>query len=137
MKLWDVGNGVELPTLDSSDQGVMAVAFSPDGRHLAVLSVAERLRIWDLAKRIVDLDLPVARLGTTIAHNHTGTRIAAGCINGTVLLWESRTGYPVLTVNIDGEPVNSLAFSPDDRRLVIATGTPGGKGHIRLWDAVP
>lgn len=137
LKLWDIANVVELPKLNTSDRGVMAVEFSPDGRHLAVLSVEERLHIWDLAMRSVALDLPVARMGTTIAYNHNGTRIAAGCIDGTVSLWDSRTGFPVLSVNIDGEPINSLAFSPDDRGLLIATGTPGGKGHIRLWNAGP
>ncbi len=124
-------------TLEGHAIPVTGLAFSPDGRHLAVLSVEERHRIWDLELRSVAVDVPVARMGTTIACNHNGTRIAVGGIDGTVTLWDSRTGFPVLSVNFDGEPVNSLAFSPDGHRLVIATGTPGGKGHIRLWNAGP
>ena len=124
-------------TLEGHTLPVTGLAFNPDGRHLAVSSVEERLRIWDLAMRSVAVELPVARMGTTIADNHNGTRIAVGCIDDTVALWGSRTGFPVLSVNFDGEPGNSLAFSPDNRRLVIATGTPGGKGHIRHWNARP
>jgi WD40 repeat protein len=75
-----------------------------------------------------------------------GTRIASASHDGTVKLWDTATGKEIRTIQSDPKwaadlaagklvppavPVNSVAFSPDGKRLV--TGHPFGK--VMLWDA--
>ena len=68
----------------------------------------------------------------SVAFSPDGTRIVSGGLDGTVQLWDARTGQPF------GEPllphryaVTSVAFSPDGTRLVSASED----GELRLLDA--
>jgi WD40 repeat protein len=45
VKMWDAGSGAALQTLDGHSYGVCAVAFSPDGRLLAL--VDDTVKLWD------------------------------------------------------------------------------------------
>ena len=73
---------------------------------------------------------PVWTLG--VAFNRDGTRVASGASDGTVRLWDGRTGKAV-GAPLNGHPkgVANLTFSPDGSRLL----SGGGGGTLVLWDA--
>lgn len=51
VETWDLRSGKRLGTLDPTDLGTLAdIAFSPDGRLLAVLDTEGMLQIWDMAR---------------------------------------------------------------------------------------
>jgi WD40 repeat protein len=56
--------------------------------------------------------------------------LATGSIDGTVKLWDARTGEDLATLKGHKSWVNSLAFTPDG--LTLATG--GSDATVRLWD---
>jgi WD40 repeat protein len=64
-----------------------------------------------------------------MAYSGDGKRLACGDLYGSVTVWETASGEPALTLRGDPAGVDSLAFSPDGRRL--ATGS---SGSITLWD---
>src|SRR5262249_40570867 len=75
---------------------------------------------------------------TAVAYSPDGRRIASASADGTVRLWDARTGTPRLTYRGHSRRVSCLAFSPDGRRIASAAGTviwenAGGKPE----DAVP
>ena len=60
-----------------------------------------------------------------------GTRIATAAADGTVRVWDTRSGRDVLVLRGHHGPVWSTAFSPDGARVASA----GDDGTVRIWDA--
>src|SRR5205823_835665 len=61
-----------------------------------------------------------------------GTRLATGCADNTIRLWDVATGQEVAELRGHAAYVHAVAFSPDGTRLVSGSGD----FTVRLWDAV-
>jgi WD40 repeat protein len=118
------------------------MAFSPDGRTLAVGCSGERgegdsVRLCDVAtgKEVLSLR-PAGDAPDRIAFSPDGALLATHEARGGLQLFDARTGREVCRLGADRdrdwrEPV-PLAFSPDS--ALLATG--GSGGSIVLWEAV-
>ena len=60
-----------------------------------------------------------------------GRRLATSGWNGTLTLWDSRTGRDVLTLRGHSDRVWGLNFSPSGDAIVSA----GADGKVLLWEA--
>ena len=132
---WQEEQGNMGPPIPLSD-GVFGMAFSPDGRTVAVINPS--LELWDVADRAHP-----KRLGYSEGDIVTGTdpafapdgRVLATAGGRTVILWNVADPAPrpteiaVLPAYPGG--VNALAFSPDGRTL--ASGYDDGE--VVLWNA--
>lgn len=106
-----------------------AVAFSPDGRFLAIGLTSGSVRVWDVSRRQLQDEYEQSGQVTAVAVSARGRTIAVGSLDGTLRLWDTRIGQPASTLAHTGG-VYSLAFSPDGRQLV------SGTSHAAtLWDA--
>jgi WD40 repeat protein len=113
------------------DESVYGLAFSPDGKTLA-LGGDLKVRLWDVASR-----KEVARLeGHTgrvfcVAFRPDGKLLASGSDDHTVRLWDMPSGKEASILQGHSGKVVCLAFSPNGK--VLASG-----GHanpiLRLWD---
>jgi WD40 repeat protein len=120
--LWDVATRKERRSLDCEGQGVHVVAFAPDGKTLAAGLTPEQSRtntavaVWELAggKRL-------HRLGgsfgaTAIAYSPDGRLLAAN--DGTISIWDAKTGAERFTIRPSDPMVPCLAFTRDGRSLL-------------------
>ncbi|MFE3203001.1 WD40 repeat domain-containing serine/threonine protein kinase [Embleya sp. NPDC059237] len=118
-------------------RGVTELAFSPDGKRLAVTgSMPPRDKdwitmpeygcaVWDVAERRPLLKL-TPEISYAVAYNPGGDTVTTAGETG-VRLWDADTG--ALKATIIGERTNAVAYSPDGRTLLT-----GGLTGARLWD---
>ncbi|HYT93533.1 MAG TPA: sigma-70 family RNA polymerase sigma factor [Gemmataceae bacterium] len=58
-------------------------------------------------------------------------RLATGGADGFVRVWDVSTGKEIMALRGDGEPICSVAFSPDGKLLATASV---GKARVRIWE---
>ncbi|MEV8527222.1 hypothetical protein AB0451_24175 [Streptomyces sp. NPDC052000] len=126
VQIWDIASGDLLGTLDklpTGDRAPNQIAFSPDGKTLAVCCVPQ-FQLVDVAKRKIlhSLALP----SWAVAFSPNGKTIAVGGQNGLQFVTASGQARTVTSAY----SADDLAFSPDGS-LLATGGLP-----IRLLDTV-
>ncbi|MHB8969188.1 MAG: protein kinase domain-containing protein [Pirellulaceae bacterium] len=130
-QLVDTRNWRVLQSLDHVDE-VWSVAFSPDGRSLAIGDKAGNLSIWNAVDGKL-LTVQRAHVGyvRSVRFTRDGRTLASGGDDRRIVLWDPVTGTEFCTLEGSSADVYSLAFSPDDGLL--ASGSYDGT--IRFWHA--
>jgi WD40 repeat protein len=130
--VWDAAEGKEL---FQSNVGFQAygVAFSPDGKQLAVTS-GTALTILDASdgRQLRRVEAGGGRGGViSLAFSPDGQYLAFN-IAGEVRVCEAATGRTLraLPITVQSHDGDGLAFTRDGRRLVAASGD----GAIKFWD---
>jgi WD40 repeat protein len=114
-RLFDADTGKPVLTLElDRDYRKLAVAFSPDGKRLALGGEASKVYFPDSDEVRPD-----------------GTRRARYRDYGIVTLHDTNTGKQLRTITAGmGAAVSSLAFSPDGRRLATVVRVD----RVKVWD---
>jgi eukaryotic-like serine/threonine-protein kinase len=132
--LWDVDEREESVLETKSRRAEFA--FSRDGRYLAQ-SRGFGVVIWDLetaSHRVLCESEPSGRVITAMCFDRTGRRLAVGTMeshSGSLQMWDTTTGYLLFERTGHEDAVISIAFGPDESRIV----TGSDDKSLRLWDA--
>jgi dipeptidyl aminopeptidase/acylaminoacyl peptidase len=130
-RVWDVEGGKELRHLAFGSGGIRSIAYSPDGKTVAVAGDGGRtleVKLFDAAtaKELRTVAFPNASSVKFVAFSPDGKTLAAS--GGAALrLFAAATGQEVL--KISGKAIG-LRFSPDGKVLVGAVA-----GTVYKWDA--
>ena len=116
--------------LDADPDGLIAVAFSPAGDHLASAGRGG-VKLWDVgvSPAVLDRSFPARRV-TSVVVAPDGATLAAGLEDGGILLWRTGGEEPPVSFVGHANRVNSVAFSPDGKALASASLDHTAK----LWD---
>src|SRR5262249_41728490 len=120
IRLWDVGAAApkEKPPL-KEDASIGAVAFGPDGKHLAVMPSGSIARVWRIDSR--------RKLRAFQGHEHNlsglaysadGKTVLTGSLDSTLRLWDAATGKELQQFKGHEKYVNNIALSPDGKRAL-------------------
>jgi WD40 repeat protein len=107
------------------------LAFSPDGRFLAMPGQGKNITVWDGSTGTTRIfeghSAPVLRL----AFSPDGRFLLSSSDDRSVRLWEKETGKEVRRFEGHHRPVHGVAWNPDGRRLASASFDQ----TVKLWDA--
>ena len=141
----------------SCDGPVVGLAFSPDGRWLALSTAGEKggLRLWDLTSGKppfeqtprftndlngqLDVDFTSEYHGLTFSFDNENLAVAAGGTHpGKIAVWDMKTLHPEwlpeLNTGISG--IRALLYSADDRYLAaLIDPQPANRVGIKIWNA--
>jgi WD40 repeat protein len=125
LKIWDAETGVELHTLLGHQAAVWDCAFSPDGTTICSAGgdyKTGELRLWDARTGAPLLEFEGHRESvSTCAFGPEGRRLFSASADGTVRVWDPRSGAEGGTVPVSGRMNNTaLAVSPDGERICSA-----------------
>jgi WD40 repeat protein len=138
VRLWDVATGKERDGLPGL-QNVSALAFSPDGKALAVGTAKGPIHLFDLATRKPRLQLGRRETGVTALAFHSGGRFLAAAVGleGAVRVWNPDTGREQFALEGMLGKTTSLAVAGDGQTLVVGCaleGPFGVMGELSVWD---
>jgi len=133
VRAWDGATGRQSRTFRPQSGYEVRLALSPDGKTLATAVNYQ----YDLAVTLTDAatfepKLPDRGHATRIrgiAFRPDGTQVATGAWDGTVRVWDARTGRPVR--KIESPYTGALAYGPDGKHLFVAGAWDG---RIRVYD---
>jgi RNA polymerase sigma factor (sigma-70 family) len=162
VKLWDAKTRQEITIVHQANNEpaltgaiIRGLAFSPDGKALAMAAHDRKIRLWDLAKkeeRWASDQWPEENTGITIANSLVfspdGKTLAVAILDH-VKLFDAATGKESATLEM-GRPekgqlrtIFQLAFTPDGKTLAACSSRVSGKkgqrafhGLVKLWDTL-
>jgi WD40 repeat protein/serine/threonine protein kinase len=126
---WDVAGKKKLHSLPVQESQVRALAFRPDGLHLATGDLAGAIKIWTADKEGEVIachahDRPITRL----SYSPDGKQLGSQDEQGTLKVWDAANHDLVCAIK---DAHADFSFSPDGRRVVAASS----ENLARVWDA--
>jgi WD40 repeat protein/serine/threonine protein kinase len=140
---------LDLETIQGHSGRISNVTVSPDGRSFATASCDGTAKIWDMATGQVLFTLGRGEAsmagaafspdGRMLATSYGGYGKQQPSTTGVIALWDTSTGQELFTLRGHIDRVNSVAFSPDGKKLAAVSGgySMGGNplpGELRIWD---
>ena len=131
--LWDVDSGKKLQVLENIRQ-VLGLAFSPDGKVLAMATRYGEVILWNLT----DFSHTILREATgdfarAVAFSRDGRRLTVGLLTHEVEIWDVPERRQVARLRGHTSEIAAVAYSPDGTQL--ASGSQDGT--IRFWEPQP
>jgi WD40 repeat protein len=126
-------------TLDGHTSFVNAVAYSPDGTHLAsatgkwnIPGMSGKVEVWDTRSGAKILTLRAPTHGVcSVSYSPDGARLASAEGDNTVKLWDARSGARLTALRGHTGRVFWVTYSPDGTRLASASQDQ----TVKVWDA--
>ncbi|MGH9531072.1 MAG: WD40 repeat domain-containing protein, partial [Terriglobales bacterium] len=128
INLWDPRRGNQVRTIKAETRGINTLAFSPDGRTIAVGTSERTVKLFDTASGALQHKLsghsgPV----WSVAFSSDGKLLASGSDDTTVKFWNTSTGDLLVTAASFQEATEWLVTTPDG----LFDGSPGAFARVR------
>jgi WD40 repeat protein len=122
----------------ASYRSVNAVAYSPDGKTVAVGDNNGHVYLWSPASHQPPVTF-TDRTGAAVyalAFSPAGKALAIGDGSGTTYLWTPASGQIEISANLGHMGVWTVAFSPNGKTIAIGIKTGATSGTTYLWNLV-
>ena len=137
IRLWPLPKPFTSEEIDQPGE-VVGLAFSAEGKTLAVATEHDGVSLWDVASKQKLSDLPDSnfqysdRQGRSLAFSHSGSLLTYLNANQRLVVFDTAANSAVTTLpEIEGKTIVA-AFSSDDKLIA----TAGESMNVQLWDAL-
>jgi WD40 repeat protein/serine/threonine protein kinase len=130
--LWDTRRWAKLKEFEASDNQVLYIEFSADGRRLVSTAYDRPVRIWEAASGQA-LGHPMEAEGPfALFHlSPDGKQLATRGSSGAVRLWDAFTGLPLSEPFEHEAVVNDVRFDPNGQFVITASQDR----TVQVWQA--
>lgn len=131
--LWNVMKGEDQFVLKGHTGKVDKLAFSPNGKILASISLNDSIvRLWDMKTGKKQKFFKAN--ARSFAFSPDGEALVIGGIEE-FLIVDISTGEKRLNIPVKSPSILDISFSPDGTLIAVAEGDPArGESTLRLWD---
>lgn len=132
----DISTNTIVHKIEGDGETVTALAITPDGRWLAVVSQSQQLRVFDSSSgtlvKLYRFSAPVY----IAAADKTSSLFAFGATDGVVTVWDIEDGYVTHSLKGHGTTICSLAFYGElhSSNWMLALGDT--MGTCKVWNLV-
>jgi WD40 repeat protein/tRNA A-37 threonylcarbamoyl transferase component Bud32 len=138
-RIWNFESKQLLHEVMAHGNCVNQVRYSPDGRYLATASCDNSVKLWELTsdqKWQLNAELLAgAAPMRCVAWSRDSKQLASGGDDGFLRIWEVESCKETMSMQADGDPVGSIAWSINDAFLGASNRLYGYKcGHVWIWD---
>jgi len=131
VQIWNVATGLPVRTLTGHADTVEALAWSPDGRHIATGGLDMVILIWDARTGQPERALTGhSRQIRSITWSPDSIHLASSSQDGTIRIWDTSVGVQERTRT--SEYAEWVAWSPDGRTIAIASAIENQS--VQIWE---
>ncbi|HIK91461.1 MAG TPA: WD40 repeat domain-containing protein [Planctomycetes bacterium] len=132
IRLWDRLSGRQLKQINAPG-ALYTVAMHSDGKTVAAAGIDRKVFVYD----VFDGTLQATLAGHPdyiyrVAFNHRGDRLLSCGYGGHLIVWDFPSGKELYSTRAQGV-LNSVAYSPDDSKIVVASDN----GTAQILDLPP
>ena len=133
--LWQASEGWSFTPTFKLGSHSKVVAFSSDGRYLAIGGDEPHIALWDLERANWERSVQIPGRSTShLKFSPDGRTLAVSSYDSAeILLWDLAARRARLKLKGHSAPVLHMEFAPDGRSLASATGTIGDSAII-IWN---
>ncbi|WP_437745363.1 hypothetical protein WMF39_10270 [Sorangium sp. So ce1504] len=135
-RIWELSRATRPIVLKGHEGGVRHAAWSADSRFVATSSDDGTARVWSADGKGEAVVLSGHALAVTFAaFRRDGRYLATASLDQTVRIWPVEGGAPLVMSGHEA-PVRSVAWSPDQTRVLTGDGDDGGRpldATARIW----
>lgn len=137
ISIWNVADR-SLQTTFPEDFGIFSVAFSPDGKQMALGDGRGVVKVRDSRTGKLLLEEEIGTGDTAVSYSAKGKWLAGGCQSGTMVVWSTHD-LKQQAVTWEGlpAPVLTVCLSHDETKVAAGGGTfPPDKtsGSAQVWE---
>jgi WD40 repeat protein/tetratricopeptide (TPR) repeat protein len=128
VQLWSL-SGQQLIQLNTQQNGIESVSFSPDGQYFAIAADDTTVKLWNRSGQLIERFEAHQGKVYSVDFSPDSQRLATAGEDGTARLW-NLSGKEIRQFKAHKGKVYSVNFSPDGQHLA----TAGEDGTARLWN---
>lgn len=131
LHIWDVETGECLRTLDGCAGEIQSLRFSPDGCLVATADSGSEFHVWDVSNGGLRFQCGTSLEPHALGMMPDGRSVAAASQDGSLLVFDTRSGICSQTWRAHESEFNVIAVSSDCRKVV--SGSLKDR-TLRVWD---
>lgn len=132
----DLATNSTLHSLEGDGEVVTALAMTPDGSKLAVVSQSQQLRVYDVDSGKIIKQYKLSAPVYIATADDTSSLFAFGATDGVVTVWDAQDGYVTHSLKGHGTTICSLKFYGElhSSNWMLALGDT--MGTSKVWNLV-